>query len=227
MQAGPDTIEHFMGGGAEGQAMMANWLRGGFEMDRKGEWRLKPQVADTLQRDVQAVMVQTGWQRSLSRSSGHQISQGFSVRGELAGGAAVSEETRGRPQNGQSVRATSGRASVQFGASSDDQGISNTEARASIDVVNHDTRSAIASAERAAARSSNPQEAFAHELSRQILGSDGLRNKYLGEADAGRGPGDLLAPLTSSEQRTILDSGRFSGDREHGAWDGDPEYKKR
>jgi hypothetical protein len=34
-QAGPDTIEHFMGGGAEGQAMLANWLRGGFEMDRR------------------------------------------------------------------------------------------------------------------------------------------------------------------------------------------------
>src|SRR3546814_14723221 len=36
-QAGPDTIEHFMGGGAEGQAMLSNWLRGGFELDRKGE----------------------------------------------------------------------------------------------------------------------------------------------------------------------------------------------
>jgi hypothetical protein len=38
-QAGPDTIEHFMGGGTEGQASLANWLRGGFEMDRKGQWR--------------------------------------------------------------------------------------------------------------------------------------------------------------------------------------------
>jgi conjugal transfer mating pair stabilization protein TraG len=34
-QAGPDTIEHFLGGGAQGQAMMANWLKGGFEMDRR------------------------------------------------------------------------------------------------------------------------------------------------------------------------------------------------
>jgi len=29
-------------------------LRGGFEMDRKGNWRLKPQVADTLERDHRA-----------------------------------------------------------------------------------------------------------------------------------------------------------------------------
>jgi conjugal transfer mating pair stabilization protein TraG len=35
-QAGPDTIEHFLGSGKEGQAAMANWLRGGFEMDRAG-----------------------------------------------------------------------------------------------------------------------------------------------------------------------------------------------
>lgn len=226
-QAGPDTIEHFMGGGAEGQAMMANWLRGGFEMDRKGEWRLKPQVADTLQRDVQAVMTQTGWQRSLSRSSGHQISQGLSVRGHMASGASMSEGTTIGSRKGQPTRTTSGSAGMQIGINSNDQGISNTESRATIDVVNYDTRSAIANAERAASRSSNPSEAFAHELSRQILGPDGLRNKYLGDADAGRGVGDLLAPITSSEQRTILETGRFSGDREHGAWDGDPEYKKR
>jgi conjugal transfer mating pair stabilization protein TraG len=67
-QAGPDTIEHFLGGGAQGQAMMANWLKGGFEMDRRGHWRLKPQVADTLERDVMAIMVQTGWQRSVTVS---------------------------------------------------------------------------------------------------------------------------------------------------------------
>jgi len=226
-QAGPDTIEHFIGGGAEGQAMMANWLRGGFEMDRKGQWRLKPQVADTLQRDVQAVITQTGWQRSLSRSSGHQISQGLSVRGHMTSGAAVSEGTNSGPRKGPSSRATSGSASVQIGINSNDQGISNTESRATIDVVNYDTRSAIAHAERTASQASNPQEAFAQELSRQILGPDGLRNKYLGEADAGRGVGDLLAPIIAGEQRTILDSGRFTGDREHGEWDGDSEYKKR
>src|SRR3546814_2793026 len=67
-QAGPDTIEHFLSGGEQGQAMMQNWLRGGFEMDRHGDWRLNPQVADTLTRDVQAIIAQTGWQRGLSRS---------------------------------------------------------------------------------------------------------------------------------------------------------------
>ncbi len=29
-QAGPDTIEHFLSSGDQGQAMMQNWLRGGF-----------------------------------------------------------------------------------------------------------------------------------------------------------------------------------------------------
>src|SRR3546814_10066974 len=38
-QAGPDTVEHMMSSGPEGQAMMDNWLRGGLEMDRNGEWR--------------------------------------------------------------------------------------------------------------------------------------------------------------------------------------------
>jgi conjugal transfer mating pair stabilization protein TraG len=59
--------------------MLANWLRGGLEMDRKGEWRLKPQVADTLQRDVQAIMTQTGWQRTLSRSAADQTTMGTTV----------------------------------------------------------------------------------------------------------------------------------------------------
>src|SRR3546814_19487636 len=64
-QAGPDTVEHMLSSGPEGQAMMANWLRGGFEMDRNGEWRLNPQVADTLQRDGFATLAQTGWQRAI------------------------------------------------------------------------------------------------------------------------------------------------------------------
>ncbi|HKX80215.1 MAG TPA: conjugal transfer protein TraG N-terminal domain-containing protein [Novosphingobium sp.] len=226
-QAGPDTIEHFMGGGAEGQTMMANWLRGGFEMDRKGEWRLKPQVADTLQRDVQAVMTQTGWQRSLTRSSNHQITQGINVDGLLGSGTEASSGTSSGAQGGRRASTTSGTANVRIGAGTSDQGISSTHAHGTIDIVNHDTRTAIANAERAASRSKTPEQAFAHELRSQILGEGGLRNKYLGEADAGRGVGDLFAPITSSEQRTILESGRFSGDREHGAWDGDSEYKKR
>src|SRR3546814_5132943 len=97
-QAGPDTIEHFMGGGAEGQAMLSNWLRGGFEMDRKGEWRLKPQVADTLQRDVQAIMAQTGWQRSLSRLAQAQTTRGTNLGIDVGRDVSVpdTETTSGR-----------------------------------------------------------------------------------------------------------------------------------
>jgi conjugal transfer mating pair stabilization protein TraG len=80
-QAGPDTVEHMLSSGPEGQKMMANWLRGGFEMDRNGEWRLNPQVADTLQRDVSAIMAQTGWQRSIARSAQDQITMGTTVGG--------------------------------------------------------------------------------------------------------------------------------------------------
>src|SRR5690606_33138704 len=99
-QAGPDTNEHFMGGGAEGQEMLANWLRGGFEMDRKGEWRLKPQVADTLQRDVQAVMAQTGWQRSLSRSAQDQTAMGTNVGIDVGRSVGVTDtETSGGRAN--------------------------------------------------------------------------------------------------------------------------------
>src|SRR3546814_5321132 len=69
--------------GPEGQAMMANWLVGGFERDRNGEWRLNPQVADTLQRDVSAILAQTGWQRAISRSAQDQISMGTTVGGNV------------------------------------------------------------------------------------------------------------------------------------------------
>src|SRR3546814_20884286 len=85
-----------MGGGAEGQAMLSNWLRGGFEMDRKGEWRLKPQVADTLQRDVQAIMAQTGWQRSLSRLAQDQTTMGTNLGIDVGRDVSVSDtETTG------------------------------------------------------------------------------------------------------------------------------------
>ena len=99
-QAGPDTIEHFLGGGEQGQAMMQNWLRGGFEMDRHGNWRLKPQVTDTLTRDVQAIMAQTGWQRGLSRSAQDQTTMGTTIGAELGGvvGMSESEAIGGRGQ---------------------------------------------------------------------------------------------------------------------------------
>ncbi len=77
-----------------------NWLRGGFEMDRKGDWRLKPQVADTLQRDVQAIMVQTGWQRTLARSAEKQTTMGTSWGAGLSAGVTASDPEAGTPAQG-------------------------------------------------------------------------------------------------------------------------------
>lgn len=220
-QAGPDTVEHFLGGGAEGHAMMANWLRGGFEMDRKGDWRLKPQVADTLQRDVQAIMTQTGWTRSLSRSASHQITNRTSFGANLGG----SVESSGRGQSGSNrARGTfDGRAGME----TSDAGVGATDARASIDIVNYDVRNAIEAAAMVASKSAKPERSFTAELERQILGEAGIRSRYLDQASAGRGTLDITAPLTSLEQSKILTSGRFSGDRENGVGDGEPDSGKR
>ncbi|MFC6438088.1 MULTISPECIES: conjugal transfer protein TraG N-terminal domain-containing protein [Novosphingobium] len=219
-QAGPDTIEHFMSGGKEGQEMLANWLRGGFEMDRKGEWRLKPQVADTLQRDVQAVMAQTGWQRTLSRSAQDQISMGTSIGLEIGGSAGVSEREvdygRGRKsgasKKSQRSHDTSGKVGGNLGFSSSDMGTVNENAQSTLDVVNYDVRSAITAATRAAARTPRPEESFAKALSQGVLSTNGLRSRYLNDADAGRGTFDITGPLTSLEQASVLGSGRFSTD---------------
>lgn len=213
-QAGPDTVEHFLGGGAEGHAMMSNWLRGGFEMDRKGNWRLKPQVADTLQRDVQAIMTQTGWTRSLSRSASHQVTNRTSVGATLGGSVTSNESGRG------SNRHTRGSFSGQAGFETSDTGSGSTDAAANMDIVNFDVRTIISAAEHAASKSTDPTNDFTSELSRRLLGADGLRQRYLNQAAAGRGTWDLTAPLTSTEQSKILDSGRFSGDRQSGLDDG-------
>ncbi|WP_447725656.1 conjugal transfer protein TraG N-terminal domain-containing protein [Sphingomonas koreensis] len=233
-QAGPDTIEHFLGGGQEGQAALSNWLKGGFEMDRNGEWRLNPQVADTLQRDVGAIMAQTGWQRSLSRSAEKQTTMGTSWGIELGGGAnvggeeAASSTARGGDRHAtRNSRQATGRAGGQIGIESRDLGTTSSAASSSMDIVNYDVRSAIANAERAAARSNNPAATFSEELSRQVLGQDGLRNRYLQESASGRGTWDYAAPVTSMEQSSILDGGRFTTDRNRSAGDGDPTYRTR
>jgi conjugal transfer mating pair stabilization protein TraG len=96
-----------------------------------------------------------------------------------------------------------------------------------MDIVNYDVRSVIANAEHAAARSRNPEQAFSESLSEQILGSEGLRNRYLADADAGRGTADITGPLTSVEQSSVLNSGRFSNDLGSGPFDGDPTFKQR
>ncbi|MFC3443905.1 conjugal transfer protein TraG N-terminal domain-containing protein [Sphingobium rhizovicinum] len=225
-QAGPDTVEHFLGGGQEGHEMMARWLKGGFEMDRHGQWRLKPQVADTLQRDVQAFISQSGWTRSLSRSATHETSNNITVGAEIGGQSNVlgGAQSRGRKAGANQALGHSG---FELSGRTSDSGSGAIDASSTIDILNYDVRSSLANAEKAAASSSHPEAAFTHELGRQILGDQGLRNRYLGDADAGRGVWDASAPVTSAEQAKILSDGRFSGDLS-GSWiDGDPTFKKR
>ena len=222
-QAGPDTIEHFLSNGKEGQAQMANWLQGGFEMDRDGNWRLKPQVADTLQRDVQAIMAQTGWQRSIERTAQDQTSIGTTVGANIGGEEASTSHTptagRGRAAQGGST--STGKVGGSLGYCSSDKGIESESARSNLDIINYDVRNAIKAAERNAARAGDPGTAFASELSRQISGPDGLRDRYLEDARAGRGVSDITAPFTSLDQRSILSSGRLSLDMDNGPEDGD------
>ncbi|MFK4873836.1 conjugal transfer protein TraG N-terminal domain-containing protein [Novosphingobium sp. ZW T3_23] len=232
-QAGPDTIEHFMGGGAEGKEMLANWLRGGFEMDRKGEWRLKPQVADTLQRDLQAVMVQTGWQRSLTRSAEKQNIFSTYASGSIGGGASSVSQGKPAQADGSSAPSSSskrdydGHSRYGLGLESRESGGSSTVAGSTMDIVNYDVRSVIAEAEMAASKTNNPAAAFSEILSEQMLGKDGLRNRYLDEAAFGRSIVDVNAPMSSIEQRKILNSGRLSTDRDYGWGDVDPTYRTR
>lgn len=218
-QAGPDTIEHFMGGGKEGQKSLANWLRGGFEMDRKGQWRLKPQVADTLQRDVQAIMTQTGWRRSINRTAEDHSSFSVSVRGQLTGSTETSQISQSK-KVARSVGAVNGDLSV----SSSESGTGTEVANANLDIVNYDVRQAIANSERSAAHSGLPHQAFATELSNQVLGKAGLRNRYLSDADGGRGTLDILSPVTSWEQSSLLSKGRPAFDPGDGPSDGDASY---
>ncbi|EJL33111.1 conjugal transfer protein TraG N-terminal domain-containing protein [Novosphingobium sp. AP12] len=239
-QAGPDTIEHFMGGGAEGQAMLANWLRGGFEMDRKGEWRLKPQVADTLQRDVQAIMTQTGWERTLSRSAQDQATMGTNIGLNLGKSVTVSETessggrgaTSSRGQRRSDVpfekkdQIKSGNFGANLGFESRDVGVLSENAQSTMDIVNYDVRNSIAAAELAAARSRDPAASFSRELSTRILGNEGMRNRYLQDANNGRATFDVTGPLTSLEQNSVLSKGTFSTDVHGSAADGDSNFKK-
>jgi conjugal transfer mating pair stabilization protein TraG len=231
-QAGPDTIEHFLGNGEAGQQAMANWLKGGFEMDRKGEWRLTPQVADTLQRDIGAIIAQTGWQRSLTRSAEKQSTMATSLGMNVGGGASASDpgaegSGHGTRSSSRPPRSARGSVSGQLSFSSRESGTNSSSARSSMDIANYDVRSAIAAAEEAAARSSDPARTFSHELSRQVLGSDGLRNRYLENAASGRGTWDYSSPVTSMEQSSVLNSGRHVTDRDRGPDDGDPKYRTR
>lgn len=223
-QAGPDTIEHFLSSGEEGQAQLASWLRGGFEMDRNGRWRLHPQVADTLERDIQAIMAQTGWQRSVARQAVDQTTMGTELHGRISGGvdsyAPSGSGDRGS-QRGRSGRGSRGGFGGDVGAFSQDTGSTSETAQSNLDIVNYDVRGAIVAAERATAGSRHPEQDFARELGRQVMGQEGLRGRYLREADSARGVVDITGPLTSIEQSSILNRGRFSNDFANGPFDGD------
>jgi conjugal transfer mating pair stabilization protein TraG len=219
-QAGPDTIEHMLGGGAEGHAQMAHWLKGGFEMDRRGQWRLKPQVADTLERDITAMIAQTGWQRSITRSAEDQTSMGTNVQANVtSSGFAGRSSGRGT--------GSSGSASLGAGFESSDRGQTSESVQANIDILNYEVRLMIANAERASAHVASPEGAFASELSKQTLGAHGMRNRLLEQADSARGTADIEGPITSVEQSWILSQGRFIDDFSNGPFDGDPEFKER
>jgi conjugal transfer mating pair stabilization protein TraG len=101
------------------------------------------------------------------------------------------------------------------------------KARSSLDIVNYDVRAAIGAAEARSANSSQPAEAFAQELKEQVLGKDGLRNRYLQQADGGRGTFDLSSPITSMEKSSLLRTGRFTLDPGQGPGDGDSSFKNR
>jgi conjugal transfer mating pair stabilization protein TraG len=106
-----------------------------------------------------------------------------------------------------------------------DRGVVANTANSSIDIINYDVRAAIAEAEAGAATSRTPENAFTQALSERVLGGDGLRNRYLDDADAGRGTTQATAPIISYQQSSILGSGRLASDRDHGWGDGDPAFK--
>src|SRR3546814_10542245 len=108
-----------------------------------------------------------------------------------------------------------------------DTGSTSESAQSSLDIVNYDVRESIAAAERAAARSSDPAATFSREMSNRILGNDGIRNRYLQDADNGRATFDITGPLTSLEQNSVLAKGSFSTDIQGSPGDGDSTFKKR
>jgi conjugal transfer mating pair stabilization protein TraG len=186
-------------------------------------------------------MAQTGWQRTLSRSAQDQTTMGTSVNVELGRSVGVSENediggrgqgagrrTQGRrAQAPQKMQSTSGRVGAGVGFSSRDTGSTSEAAGSTLDIVNYEVRDSIAAAERAAARSSNPEATFSGELSSRILGNEGMRNRYLQDADDGRATFDVTGPLTSLEQNSVLAKGSFSTDIEGSPGDGDSSFKKR
>lgn len=144
-----------------------------------------------------------------------------------AGGPASGRPQIPRAQASQKGRAASGQASATVGFNSQDMGSTIENAQSTMDIVNYDVRESIAAAEHAAARSDNPAAAFSRALSDRILGSEGMRNRYLQDADNGRATFDASGPLTSREQNSVLSTGSFSTDIAGSLGDGDSNFKTR
>lgn len=168
-------------------------------------------------------MTQTGWERSIGRSAQEQTSFSISVSGKIAGGGSAG--SAGKSQEGRGAGAF-GRTGGSLGISSQESSMINETVSAHFNIIDHDVRQALANAERLSARSSNPSAEFANGSATEILGPDGLRNRCLGDADSGRGVVDVTAPVTSLEQSSLLNRGRFSTDMNAGIFDGDPHFKK-
>jgi conjugal transfer mating pair stabilization protein TraG len=144
------------------------------------------------------------------------------VNGEVSGGTGAKGQTNKPRRSGAAFGQTGG----SLGISTQEAGLTSEIASAQLNVMNFDVRQALANAERSAARSANPTEAFSKRLAEEVLGPNGLRNKYLSEADSARGTADLTAPITSIEQSSLLKSGRFSTDLKNGPFDRNSTFKK-
>lgn len=152
-----------------------------------------------------------------------------SERNELGEGGRGSGGRRQTPRNQtpQKAQSRAGRTAAGVGFNSQDMGSATENAQSTMDIVNYDVRESIAAAERAAARSSDPATTFSRDLSNRILGAEGMRNRYLQDADNGRATFDITGPLTSLEQNSVLAKGSFSTDIAGSPADGDSSFKKR
>src|SRR3546814_10276173 len=101
-------------------------------------------------------MVQTGWQRSLSRGASHQVTNGDAESIGISGGVGGRGSQTAKGKAGQ-ASGNEGGSTASINLQTSDLGVGSTDARSSIDIVNHDVRNAIANAERAASRSRTPE----------------------------------------------------------------------
>ena len=213
-QMGTDTAQAFLTGGAAGHHRMENFLRGGFEMDRRGVWRLKPQVEDMLTRDLTANVANTGWDRGIIRSASTEASSQTST--DLGATIGIDQRNSSRgPRGGKGVGSVRGLATTALAGANfrtTDGGSQSETASSNLSVNNFNVRGAVADAERAAARSLDPAATFTKVLGDRMFGEGGVRERYLDEAADRRSTADPTSPIASKEKASILSKGGFSFD---------------